>query len=89
VTYYIGGQQLIPTERNPAMANWREKLFVYLARNAYWPAAFYGIPSDQVIELGIQVKIQDSLSGPGVFDEKKARNSAPLRIAGPVTSRRE
>ena len=36
VTYYVGGQQLVPTEDDPAMAVWREKLFVYLARNAGW-----------------------------------------------------
>jgi KUP system potassium uptake protein len=57
VTYYVGGQNLIPTEECPVMATWREKLFAYLARNAAWPANFYGLPPDQVIELGIEVKL--------------------------------
>ncbi len=55
VTYYVGGQNLIPTADCQVMAVWREKLFAYLARNAAWPANFYGIPPDQVIELGIEV----------------------------------
>jgi KUP system potassium uptake protein len=57
VTYYVGGQQLVPTEDDPAMAVWREKLFVYLARNAGWSANFYGLPADRVIELGIQIEL--------------------------------
>jgi KUP system potassium uptake protein len=57
VTYYVGGQHLVPTEDDPAMAVWREKLFVYLARNAGWSASFYGLPADRVIELGIQIEL--------------------------------
>jgi KUP system potassium uptake protein len=57
VTYYVGGQHLVPTEDDPAIAVWREKLFVYLARNAGWSASFYGLPADRVIELGIQIEL--------------------------------
>ena len=57
VAYYVGGQQLVPTQDDPAMAIWREKLFVYLARNAAWPTSFYGLPAERVIELGIQIDL--------------------------------
>ncbi len=57
VTYYVGGQNVIPSEDDPAMAVWREKLFAYLARNAAWPTSFYGLPPDRVIELGIQIEL--------------------------------
>lgn len=57
MTYYVGGQHLNPTEDDPAMAVWREKLFVYLARNAAWSTSFYGLPSDRVIELGMQIEL--------------------------------
>jgi KUP system potassium uptake protein len=57
VTYYVGGQNVIPSENDPVMAVWREKLFVYLARNAAWPTSFYGLPPDRVIELGMQIEL--------------------------------
>lgn len=57
VTYYVGGQRLNPTEDDPAMAVWREKLFVYLARNAALSTSFYRLPSDRVIELGMQIEL--------------------------------
>ena len=56
-TYYVGGQILTPKEDDPVMAVWREKLFIYLARNAAWSAGFYRLPAKQVIELGIQVEL--------------------------------
>jgi len=34
---------------------WREKLFVYLYRNAGSATSFYKIPSNRVVELGTQV----------------------------------
>ena len=39
------------------MAVWREKLFAFMTRNALSATAFYSIPPEQVVELGIQVEI--------------------------------
>jgi KUP system potassium uptake protein len=39
------------------MARWRKKLFVFLARNALFAAAGFGIPPGRVMEVGGQVEI--------------------------------
>ncbi len=57
VTYYVGGRILIPPKDEPIMTLWREKLFLFLARNAAWPVSFYGLPADRVIELGMQIEL--------------------------------
>lgn len=57
LTYYVGHETLIPTLRVPGMALWRERLFAFMARNAAGATAFYHLPHDKVIELGMQVEI--------------------------------
>jgi KUP system potassium uptake protein len=39
------------------MWRWRAQLFLFLARNAMDAAAFFDIPSNQVIEVGIQLEL--------------------------------
>ncbi len=56
VTYFLGRETLIVT-RTPGMAIWREKLFVLMARNAVRPTAFFRLPPERVVELGVQVEI--------------------------------
>lgn len=56
VTYYLGHETPIPGRRIPGMAVWRERLYAFLARNAQRTATFYGIPAQQVVELGIEVE---------------------------------
>jgi KUP system potassium uptake protein len=55
-TYFIGRENLIATDL-PGMAIWREKLFVWMARNAHSVPMFFHIPTDRVIEIGTQVQI--------------------------------
>jgi len=57
VTYYVGRTILVPAKDDRVMAVWREKLFMYLARNAAWSASFYGLPQERVIELGEHVQL--------------------------------
>ena len=57
LVYFVGRRTLIPTDTVPGMAVWREKFFAFMTRNALDATAFYGIPPDQVVELGIQVEI--------------------------------
>ena len=57
VTYYVGRETMIPSAEKPGMALWREHLFAFLARNALSAAAYYGIPPEHVVELGIQVEL--------------------------------
>ena len=56
MTYFLGRETVIVT-KNPGMAMWREKLFVLMARNAIRATAFFKLPPDSVVELGVQVEI--------------------------------
>jgi KUP system potassium uptake protein len=55
-TYFLGRETLIVTPA-PGMAHWREKLFVFMSRNAGRAAGFFRLPSDRVVELGVQVEL--------------------------------
>lgn len=57
VTYVLGRERLIPSASEPGMALWREKLFTVLSKNATGATAYFHIPPDQVVELGMQVEI--------------------------------
>jgi KUP system potassium uptake protein len=57
VTYYVGRQTVIPSERRAGMALWREVLFATLNRNAELTADYFCIPVGQVVEIGIPVEI--------------------------------
>ncbi len=56
VTFFLGLETLIPTN-HPGMALWRERLFVLMSRNAHRATAFFQIPPDRVIEVGMQLEI--------------------------------
>jgi KUP system potassium uptake protein len=56
VTYFLGRETLIAT-RTPGMALWREKLFVLMARTAGRATAFFRLPAERVVELGVQVEL--------------------------------
>jgi KUP system potassium uptake protein len=57
VTYYIGRETIIPSEEIPGMWVWRETLFAFLQRNAERTAAFFGLPTGQVVEFGTEIEI--------------------------------
>ncbi len=56
VTFYLGRETLLATKR-PGMARWQKGLFSYLSRNARTATAYFGIPADRVVELGMQVEL--------------------------------
>jgi KUP system potassium uptake protein len=56
VTYFLGRETIIVT-RNHGMAIWREKLFVLMARNAVRATAYFRLPAERVVELGVQVEM--------------------------------
>ena len=39
------------------MARWREELFIFMSRNAMRATAFFGLPTERVVELGVQVEV--------------------------------
>ena len=56
VIYFLGRETIIVTRRE-GMATWREKLFVLMARNAVRATAFFRLPPERVVELGVQVEM--------------------------------
>ncbi len=56
ITYFLGRETII-VSRTPGMAMWRERLFVLMARNAVRATAFFRLPPERVVELGVQVEI--------------------------------
>lgn len=56
-TYYLSRASLIPSDERPGMTLWRDRLFAFMSRNSAWPTAFYKLPPENVIELGIQVEL--------------------------------
>jgi KUP system potassium uptake protein len=55
-TYFLGRESFL-ARTSSTMALWRKQLFGAMARNAHSAVAYYGIPADRVIELGIQVEL--------------------------------
>ena len=55
-TYFLGRETII-VSRSQGMAVWREKLFVLMARNAVRATAFFRLPPERVVELGVQVEM--------------------------------
>ena len=57
ITYYIGRETIIPSDEVAGMALWRETVFAFLQRNAERSAAFFGVPTRQVVEFGTEIEI--------------------------------
>ena len=55
-TYYLGRQTLLVSGRAP-MARWRKTLFSFLSRNLRAPTAFFNLPPNRVVELGLQIEL--------------------------------
>ncbi|XGC79335.1 potassium transporter Kup [Bdellovibrio bacteriovorus] len=62
-TFVLGRETIIADKSQqirsgePGLAHWRERLFAVMSKNAQRPTAFFRIPPNQVIEVGIQVEI--------------------------------
>jgi len=55
-TYYLGRQTLLTTGKSK-VARWRKMLFSFLARNSRPPSAFFNLPPNRVVELGLQIEL--------------------------------
>ena len=56
ITYFLGRETVL-SNRHGGMASWREHLFILMARNAVRATAFFGLPTERVVELGVQVEV--------------------------------
>ncbi|WP_375465837.1 potassium transporter Kup [uncultured Methylobacterium sp.] len=57
MTYFVGHEAIIPSTKNPGMSGWREGLFAFMNRNAERTGAHFGIPAQQVVEVGTEIEI--------------------------------
>ena len=55
-TFYLGRVTLLPC-KDVGLPLWQDHVFDFLARNAARATAFYHLPPDRVVEIGIQVEI--------------------------------
>ena len=55
-TYFLARVRVVVTRR-PGMAQWRKRLFAFLARNALSATAHYRIPKEQAFEIGMLVEL--------------------------------
>ncbi len=57
-TYYLAHLSLfVHAHGRLGMMEWRDKLFVFLSRNARRATSFFQIPPDRVVEVGIQLAL--------------------------------
>jgi KUP system potassium uptake protein len=56
ISFFLGREKLVASKR-PHMSGWRERLFIWLQRNAVSATDFFRIPSNRVVELGAQVEV--------------------------------
>ncbi len=55
-TYYLG-RDILLTNGPDKMWRWRKTLFSFLSRNSVSATAYFGIPANRVVELGMQVNL--------------------------------
>ncbi|MBL7645219.1 MAG: potassium transporter Kup [Candidatus Hydrogenedentes bacterium] len=54
--FYLGRESILIGEKS-SLRRWRGQLFATMSRLAQAPTAFYGIPPNQVVELGVQIEL--------------------------------
>jgi KUP system potassium uptake protein len=55
-SFFLGRVKLIIGDQ-PKMSLWRSYLFLFLSKNSMDASSFFGIPSNQVIEVGVQFEL--------------------------------
>ncbi len=55
-SFFLGREKLT-IGTNPKMGRWRTGLFLFMSRNAMDASAFFNIPPDRMIEVGIQLEL--------------------------------
>ena len=56
ISFFLGREKLVASKR-PHMSGLRERVFIWLQRNAVSATDFFRIPSNRVVELGAQVEV--------------------------------
>ena len=53
-SFFLGREKL-GISNKPKMSRWRSNLFIFLSKNSLDASSYFGIPSKQVIEVGVQL----------------------------------
>jgi KUP system potassium uptake protein len=56
VTYFLGKERLVVSKKK-SMYQWQKHVFRYLAHNSLDATTFFGLPSNRVVELGMQIDL--------------------------------
>jgi KUP system potassium uptake protein len=56
-TSFFISRAMIVSSPHPGMAQWRERLFLIMSKNAMNAADFFKIPVNRVIEMGTRIEI--------------------------------
>ncbi|MET4083651.1 KUP system potassium uptake protein [Pedobacter sp. UYP30] len=56
IVYFLGKESIVIT-KNTGMSPWRESLFDYMSRNSERFASYFNLPSEQVCEIGTQIRL--------------------------------
>jgi KUP system potassium uptake protein len=56
-TTFFASRESLTARKDQGMALWRDKLFLFLSRNATPATEFFGIPGNRLVELGVHVAI--------------------------------
>ena len=57
ITYIVGRETVIASRRRDGFARWRKKLFAFMARNSERTAVYFGVPTAQAVELGLEIEL--------------------------------
>jgi KUP system potassium uptake protein len=55
-TFFLSRESIIPG-RKKGMSRWRKQIFAALSRNAQPVTAYFNLPANRVVELGMQVEL--------------------------------
>ena len=55
-SFFLGHEKIVPGLHSK-MHHWRDRLFIWMARNALSATEFFRIPSNRVVEVGTQVEM--------------------------------
>jgi KUP system potassium uptake protein len=56
-TTFFASREALSARKDEGMALWRDKLFLFMSRNATPATEYFGIPGNRLVELGTQVSI--------------------------------
>ena len=55
-SFFLGRRSVVPSAQ-AGMPLWRDRLYIYMLKNAANPTEFFRIPPGRVVELGAQVTV--------------------------------